>query len=129
LLNKLFLSLSAVILLLHVLVSIRTQLSNVVKQIKGLIEVFKEKLPIIQTLGNPGQRDRHWERISEIVGFPIRPTPDLTLQKIIDMNLEEYLPKFELISEAASKEHSLERNLEKMKIEWADMRFQIVAYR
>jgi hypothetical protein len=91
--------------------------------------VFKEKLPIIQTLGNPGLRERHWEQISEIVGFPIRPTPELTLQKIIDMNLDEYLPKFELISEAASKEHSLEKNLEKMKAEWADMKFQIVSYR
>ncbi len=94
-----------------------------------MIEVFKEKLPIIQTLGNPGLRDRHWEKISEIVGFPIRPTPELTLQKVIDMNLTEYLPKFELISEAASKEHSLEKSLQKMKEEWADIRFQITTYR
>ena len=86
-------------------------------------------MPIITTLGNPGLRERHWEKISEIIGFPIRPSPDLTLQKVLDMNLDEYLPKFELISEAASKEHSLEKNLERMKIEWADMVFQIVPYR
>ncbi|XP_035712381.1 dynein heavy chain 7, axonemal-like [Folsomia candida] len=102
---------------------------ELVVQIKGLIDIFKERLPIIQTLGNPGLRDRHWEKISEIVGFPIRPSPELTLQKIIDMNLGEYLNKFELISEAASKEHSLEKNLEKMKVEWADIKFQIVPFR
>lgn len=96
---------------------------------KGLIELFKEKLPIIVTLGNPGLRDRHWEKISEIIGFPLRRTPDLTLQRIIDMNLDEYIPKFELISEAASKEQSLEKNLQKMKGEWADMQFQIIPYR
>jgi dynein heavy chain len=94
-----------------------------------LIEAFKEKLPIIQTLGNPGLRDRHWEKISEIVGFTIRPSPELTLQKILDMNLAEYLPKFEQISEAASKEHSLEKSLAKMKEEWADIRFQVTPYR
>jgi len=102
---------------------------GLVVEVKELIEVFKEKMPIIQTLGNPGLRDRHWEKISEIVGFPIRPNGELTLQKVLDMNLEEYVPKFELISEAASKEFSLEKNLEKMKSEWADMEFTLSSYR
>ncbi len=93
------------------------------------MELFKEKMPIITTLGNPGLRDRHWEAISEIIGFPLRPTPDLTLQRIIDMNLDEYISKFEMISEAASKEQSLEKNLAKMKTEWEDMSFQIIPYR
>lgn len=39
-----------------------------------------------------------------------------TLQRLIDSNLEDYLPKFESVSEAASKEHVFERNLEKMKV-------------
>ena len=43
-----------------------------------------------------------------------------TLQRIIDSNLEEYLPKFETVSEAASKEHVFERNLEKMKVRNCD---------
>jgi dynein heavy chain len=102
---------------------------ELVLQIKGQIEAFKEKLPIIQTLGNPGLRERHWEKISEIAGFTIRPSPELTLQALLDMNLDEHHAKFELISEAASKEHGLEKNLEKMKLEWADTKFQIVPYR
>lgn len=46
----------------------------------------------------------------------IRADTSTTLQRIIDSNLEEYLPKFETVSEAASKEHVFERNLEKMKV-------------
>ena len=39
-----------------------------------------------------------------------------TLQRLIDAGLEDYLSKFETVSEAASKEHVFERNLEKMKV-------------
>ena len=65
---------------------------------------FKEKLPLIQTLFNPGLRDRHWEQISMIVGQPIKPDEDTTLNKIIEMDIVQHIPKLEQISEAASKE-------------------------
>lgn len=45
-----------------------------------------------------------------------RADPSTTLQRLIDSNLEDYLPKFETVSEAASKEHVFEKNLEKMKV-------------
>ena len=47
---------------------------------------------------------------------------DTTLSKMIDMNLEPYLPKFENISESASKEYSLEKAMDKMHGEWAEVR-------
>lgn len=73
----------------------------------------------MQTLFNPGLRDRHWEKISEIVGFPVKPDETSCLSKFVDMNLEPYIVKFEGISEAASKEYGLEKALENMKKEWA----------
>ncbi|KAF5288993.1 hypothetical protein FQA39_LY03872 [Lamprigera yunnana] len=93
------------------------------------IEKFKEKLPIIQTLGNPGMKERHWERVSDVVGFPIVVNEELTLRKIIGYGLDEFIAKFELISEAATKENNLERNLIKMISEWADIEFSILIYK
>lgn len=93
------------------------------------IEEFKENMPIIQTLGNPGMKERHWEKISEIVGFPIRVDETLTLAKIIDYNLEEYLPKFEAISEAATKENNLEKALNKMVADWKDQEFVVMPFK
>ena len=76
-------------------------------------------MPLVQTLFNPGLRERHWEKISDIVGFSVRPDECSCLSKFVDMNLEPYIPKFDSISEAASKEYALEKALEGMKKEWA----------
>lgn len=86
-------------------------------------------MPIIQTLGNPGMKERHWEKISEIVGFPIKVDDELTLEKVIDYGLDDYIDKFETISEAATKENNLEKNLNKMIFEWKDMEFTILMYK
>lgn len=82
---------------------------------------FKEKMPLIQTLFNPGLRDRHWEQISSIIGQPFKPDEDTNLNKIIEMDLGQHIPKLEQISEAASKEFSLEKAMEKMKKDWQNV--------
>ncbi|XP_045470082.1 dynein axonemal heavy chain 7 [Harmonia axyridis] len=97
--------------------------------VREQIEEFKEHMPIIQTLGNPGMKARHWELISEIVGFPIIVDEDLSLEKIIDYGLDEYVEKFETISESATKENNLEKALSKMVVEWKDQEFVILPYK
>lgn len=46
------------------------------------IEDFKEHMPVILTLGNPSMKSRHWEQVSEIVGFPIKVDQYMTLAKV-----------------------------------------------
>lgn len=94
-----------------------------------MIDNFKVNMPTIQTLGNPGMKVRHWEQISEIVGFPIKISTELTLERIIDFGLDEYLPKFDTISQSATKENSLEQAMDKMVIEWQDISFVPNPYR
>lgn len=53
----------------------------------------------------------------------------MTLEKIIDYGLNDYIDKFETISEAATKENNLEKNLNKMIGEWADLEFTVLVYR
>ncbi|XP_076308480.1 dynein axonemal heavy chain 7-like [Tachypleus tridentatus] len=82
---------------------------KVTLQVKTKIEDFKDNLPLIQTLCNPGLRDRHWDQISDAIGFPLHADDNTTLAKIIDLSLDEFVSQFELISESASKEYSLEK--------------------
>ena len=85
-------------------------------------------MPLVQTLFNPGMRERHWEQVSTAVGFSLRPAPDSSLAKFVDMNLEQHIPAFEQISEAASKEFALEKALNKMRDDWKIVRSSFAAY-
>uniref|UniRef100_A0A1B0F9M2 AAA+ ATPase domain-containing protein n=1 Tax=Glossina morsitans morsitans TaxID=37546 RepID=A0A1B0F9M2_GLOMM len=107
----------------------RPYTSELIRDIKENIERFRENMPIISTLGNPGMKARHWEQVSEIVGFSIKVTPELTTARVIGYQLEEYVPKFEAISESATKESNLEKALARMVSEWEDVAFTLAPYR
>ena len=136
---------------------------NMAQKVKGRVDDFKEHLTLIGALFNPGLRDRHWEKMSEIACQDLKPNEvqhhcmyhagtcastctcimyklhvitmvmnivmfseycvqTRTSASYFEMNLESYLEQFEGISEAASKEHSLEKALEKMISEWDAVR-------
>ena len=88
---------------------------------KAKVEEFKGHIPLVQVMFNPGLRDRHWLQMSDIIGYSIKADEDMNLAKMVDMKLEPYLTKFEGISEAAGKEFSLEKAMEKMMHEWDDV--------
>ncbi|KAM6951542.1 dynein axonemal heavy chain 3 [Aplochiton taeniatus] len=102
---------------------------RVADSFKIKIDKFKQHLPILTTICNPGVKDRHWEKISSIVGFNIKPDADTSLFNMVELGLSKYSDKLEEIGAAASKEYSLEKNMEKMKNEWAELRFAFTPYR
>ena len=101
---------------------------TLVVDVRCKIEDFKDKMPIIKTLGNPSLRERHWETVSNTVGFPVKGGSETNLYKILDMGLDEYVKKFEKISETATKEHNLEKSMQHMVEEWSDKEFNISSY-
>ena len=63
-------------------------------------------------------KERHWEEISTLVGFPIRPDKDLMLNRLIDLNVTEHLNRLDEISDSATKEANIENILNKMQGDW-----------
>ena len=66
---------------------------NVADRVKGKIDKFKQHLPVLNTICNPGIRDRHWEGMSDAVGFSIKPSDDASLMTMLEYGLNKHLPK------------------------------------
>ena len=103
---------------------------NIASETKKTVEAFRDQLPIVSAICNPGLRERHWEKMSEIVGMDnFAPEEGCAVSRYLAMDLEPFLEKFETISESASKEYSLEKALEKMILEWEEIVFNLMPYR
>ncbi|XP_065826535.1 dynein axonemal heavy chain 3-like isoform X2 [Oscarella lobularis] len=102
---------------------------RVAEAVKMKLDKFRENIPLLQVVCNPGIRDRHWKQMGETVGFELKPDPTTTLSDVLEMGLAKHLEKLEEISSSASKEYSLEKAMEKMQSEWKDTLFNLVAYR
>ncbi|XP_043080221.1 dynein axonemal heavy chain 12 [Puntigrus tetrazona] len=99
--------------------------TSVVEQVKE----FKEYIPLVSILCNPGIRPRHWEQMSEIAANDLTPNSGSTLRKILKQNLNPYLELFENISAGASKEFALERAMQNMLEVWDTVSFHYHPYR
>uniref|UniRef100_A0A8D2PY76 Dynein axonemal heavy chain 12 n=1 Tax=Zosterops lateralis melanops TaxID=1220523 RepID=A0A8D2PY76_ZOSLA len=99
-----------------------TMCSSVLDQIKE----FKENIPTVSVFCNPGMRERHWQQMSDIVGYDITPDAGTTLRKVLKQNLSSYLEQFTTISVA---EFSLEKAMHTMMETWDSISFITNVYR
>ena len=60
---------------------------------KHKIDKFKNYLPLLQVICNPGLKERHWKQISAIVGKDIQPDATSTLQEMVDIGLNKFIDK------------------------------------
>ncbi|KAK7898572.1 hypothetical protein WMY93_019425 [Mugilogobius chulae] len=102
---------------------------RVARFFKTKTEQFKQHLPVLTTICNPGIKDRHWELISSIVGTSVKPDDDSSLLQMLDLGLANFSKQLEEIGASASKEYSLEKNMAKMKSEWTELRFAFIPYK
>eukprot|EP01107_Rhizomastix_libera_P011726 TRINITY_DN2935_c0_g1_i3.p1 TRINITY_DN2935_c0_g1~~TRINITY_DN2935_c0_g1_i3.p1 ORF type:complete len:3350 (-),score=861.62 TRINITY_DN2935_c0_g1_i3:62-10111(-) len=100
----------------------------IAQNIKQQMEDFSPKMPLIQSLSNPGMRKRHWDALAKELGFVIN-IQSVNLSQIIAMNLEKDLPLITKVTEHASKEFVIEAALDKMEKEWETVKFEVKPYR
>ena len=78
--------------------------------LKVRVETFERTMPLIQDLKNEAMRERHWEQLKDETQQMFDQTSDtFTLEKIMDLSLEQYSEVIGNISNAASKELIIEQ--------------------
>ncbi|GFS18450.1 dynein heavy chain 1, axonemal [Elysia marginata] len=102
---------------------------QVAEHIKVNIENFKPYVPLIQGLTNPGLRQRHWDAMSAEIGVKLKPSPNLTFTKCLEMKLEHHIDVIAKVSEVAAKEYAIELALNKMEAEWESVEFEVLSYK
>lgn len=74
-------------------------------------------------------RERHWARISALVGQEVIHTAESSLADMVEQGVHVYATQLEEIEQYAAKEYTLEKALDKMKDEWQGVKFEVVPYR
>ncbi|XP_069805044.1 dynein axonemal heavy chain 2 isoform X1 [Dendropsophus ebraccatus] len=94
------------------------------------IDQFKRTLPLIVDLRNPALRERHWAQVKQEIQRPFEQgADDFTLEKIVELGLDQYVEKISEISTAATKELSIEQALENITRTWEETLLDIVPYK
>ena len=104
-------------------------IEKVISPLSSQIEEFKKHVPLIMKLRHPGIKTKHWERISEIVGFDAMPSMDLTLQDFLNLNLERWQDQISEIALVAAQEYNLESALDQMDAELQQKLFITTQFR
>lgn len=102
---------------------------KVADNVRGRIEKFQMYIPLLLAICNPGLHERHWKQMSEVSGVELKPTPESTLSEMIETGIAKFAIQLEEIAASATKEYQLEKNLAKMKAEWAEVKFDTLPYR
>nr|XP_033183004.1 dynein heavy chain 6, axonemal [Bombus vancouverensis nearcticus] len=103
--------------------------NKIVPNLKENVEIIRNKLPILGYLRNPDLKDRHWEKIEEILNYTFKPDEKKTWTRMEELGA--FLKPQELmeVAAAASSEANLENMLKKVIDTWEDLKFIIVPYR
>jgi len=93
------------------------------------IETFKHNVPLVTRLRHPGIKTKHWEMITQVVGFSVVSSMELSLQGFLDLKLDKWNEQIIEIASVAAQEYSLESSLDQMDAELQTKMFSSTVFR
>ncbi len=102
---------------------------KIAESTKGDIDEFKPFVPLAMALRTEGMKDRHWQVISEKVGFEVKPYEGFTFNSCLEMELHKFTEECVDIGERAGKEYNIEMSMAKMKKDWEIVEFNLLPFK
>jgi len=103
--------------------------TDVTAKLKDKTKDFKDKMTVIQELGNPNMKSRHWEKIFASLQQSWFEGMDFTLEDMLSFGILNHEDLVSEVSAAASGEAQLEDSLGTIQRGWADMDFVCLNHR
>lgn len=101
---------------------------SIAETVKKEVEAFRPHVPVLCGLRTVGMKDRHWDMLTQAVGFNLKPYEGFTYATLEDKLLEHTEAVVD-IGEKAGKEHGIETSLAKMKGEWVNIELQFKPFK
>lgn len=103
---------------------------EVFTNLKDRVAQTKRSIPLLIDLRSPSLRQRHWHQICDVVGKNFDQTgSDFTLDKILDLGLDQYAEIIAGISAAATKELTIEQGIKAIEDAWEVQELSVVPYK
>ena len=104
-------------------------IKKIAEIVKEKVESFKIYAPMAVALRTQGLKERHWQQISTVVGFEVKPYEGFTFQHILDLNLYKFSDELCEIGERAGKEYNIETSMARMKNDWVNVFLTVKPFR
>ncbi|RYH31858.1 hypothetical protein EON65_01740 [archaeon] len=104
-------------------------LNKVVPKLKASVDDINPVLPIVTDLRNPCLKDRHWEKITNLIGFNIHESEEFTLSDLINKGVTKFQEEISVIATAAQQESILEEMMAKVTGIWEKLQFDVKPYK
>jgi dynein heavy chain len=103
---------------------------DVYSNLKERVNQTKRIIPLLLDLRNSAMRERHWNKIMDLISKTFDPkSSEFTLDMISDLSLDQHAESISATSAAATKELIIEQGLKNIDLAWKTMELDIVVYK
>ena len=103
--------------------------NSVVPNLRRAVEDFKCLVPIVASLRNESMKERHWEKVEQIIGQALIRDHHFTLGLLIEFDVMKHEEGITQVSTEATQETALEEMLQKVVSKWASIEFNVLPYK
>lgn len=100
------------------------------KSLTGIINRFRQTLPLITNLRSEAMRPRHWEQLQDEIQQQFDPNADdFTLEKVISLGLHRHNEAISTLATVARREMTIENDLANITQIWQNQLLDLVDYK